>query len=398
MIYFDNHPHGHFGTIRQQIWSCLHFPIHLAIVGLVEGAQQIALARYVASGIMKVEKSLVQYCLKDHLDGEDLVAKLTATVKYLQLDKKVTSLIFLDEITRDVTSIGETAGICGLDEVTGSGFYDLPEKFQSLYFHVAGAMYSALGQNMPLDEDVLVIMVESWKLVYRYFWASFLILIGCFMVIMILIRTTKVDAFDYFSFFDRGFVLVAAAVILAVSASHDIMYSIMETPAILPIAVGLLYLIILLDRLGAWIANRRNVKSGDPLTGAHAGHAHGHGHDDHSGGEHGHDAEPDKQGLIVSSTPAAAPHNHQRQASGPEHFTFSRAGTWAMPSYSPTTPSPGYSSQGFGSPHVTLYDTPQPTPPPQTVGQAPAMTATYVPGGYMPVHSGQFGHYAGDGY
>jgi hypothetical protein len=251
---------------------------------------------------------------------------------------------------------------------------------------------------MPLDEDVLVIMVESWKLVYRYFWASFLILIGCFMVIMILIRTTKVDAFDYFSFFDRGFVLVAAAVILAVSASHDIMYSIMETPAILPIAVGLLYLIILLDRLGAWIANRRNVKSGDPLTGAHAGHAHGHGHDDHSGGEHGHDAEPDKQGLIVSSTPAAAPHNHQRQASGPEHFTFSRAGTWAMPSYSPTTPSPGYSSQGFGSPHVTLYDTPQPTPPPQTVGQAPAMTATYVPGGYMPVHSGQFGHYAGDGY
>jgi hypothetical protein len=46
-LYFDNFPHGHYGTIRQQVWSVLHFPFQLAIVGVVEGSQQVALARYV---------------------------------------------------------------------------------------------------------------------------------------------------------------------------------------------------------------------------------------------------------------------------------------------------------------------------------------------------------------
>src|SRR4051794_14292243 len=102
MIYFDHQPHSHFGTIRQQIWSCLHFPIHLAIVGLAEGAQQLALARYVAKSITRFERSIEQYCLVEHLDGDALVSKLTASVKYLELDKKLTSLIFLDEINQDI--------------------------------------------------------------------------------------------------------------------------------------------------------------------------------------------------------------------------------------------------------------------------------------------------------
>jgi len=50
MLYFDNHPTGHYGTIRQQIWAVLHFPLHLSIVGVVEGAQQLAAARYVIRG------------------------------------------------------------------------------------------------------------------------------------------------------------------------------------------------------------------------------------------------------------------------------------------------------------------------------------------------------------
>lgn len=40
MIYFDWLPHKHFGSIRQQIWSFLHFPFHLALVLFMEGAAQ----------------------------------------------------------------------------------------------------------------------------------------------------------------------------------------------------------------------------------------------------------------------------------------------------------------------------------------------------------------------
>ena len=42
MFYFDYTPeHVHYGSIRQQIWTCLHFPLHLAIVLAVEGLRQL---------------------------------------------------------------------------------------------------------------------------------------------------------------------------------------------------------------------------------------------------------------------------------------------------------------------------------------------------------------------
>lgn len=40
MIYFDWIHEERFGTIRQQIWSVLHFPLHTALVLAVEGAAQ----------------------------------------------------------------------------------------------------------------------------------------------------------------------------------------------------------------------------------------------------------------------------------------------------------------------------------------------------------------------
>ncbi|KAF4636310.1 hypothetical protein G7Y89_g1786 [Cudoniella acicularis] len=40
MLYFDALPPHHFGSIRQQFWAFLHFPLHLAIVLFLVGASQ----------------------------------------------------------------------------------------------------------------------------------------------------------------------------------------------------------------------------------------------------------------------------------------------------------------------------------------------------------------------
>lgn len=37
MLYFDQLSHDRFGTVRQQIWSLLHYPLHMAILLCVEG-------------------------------------------------------------------------------------------------------------------------------------------------------------------------------------------------------------------------------------------------------------------------------------------------------------------------------------------------------------------------
>jgi hypothetical protein len=365
MLYFDNQPHGHFGTIKQQIWSVLHFPLHLAIVGMVEGAQQVALARYISRGILKFESSLVQYCFTEHLDGPAMTVKLDAAIKYLQLDKKAASLLFMDRINAAVDVIGATPGVCG-PAVTGTGIEQLPYPLVDLFANVMAAMYSALGLSIPTDQNILLIMIESWKLVYRYFWAAFLMLIGCFLIGIIHARTTKMDIFHHVAHLDRIVVILISAALLGLSAKKDLMYDIMTTPAILPVAVVLLYLIIIFDRFGAWMANKRNRRSGDPLTGAEDGHAHGHGHkEEHD--SHLHSA-ADKQSLIVSETSVPAP-PHPEEYSG---------GAYGMQSYAPNMPN---------------YYPPEPSPPAAAGGQAPGMA--YNRGAYAPV---QNAHYIGTGY
>lgn len=37
MLYFDQLSHDRFGTVRQQLWSLLHYPLHVAILLCVEG-------------------------------------------------------------------------------------------------------------------------------------------------------------------------------------------------------------------------------------------------------------------------------------------------------------------------------------------------------------------------
>lgn len=43
--YFDNHPHGGYGTIKQQWWAGAHFCLHLGYVGVVEGSNQLAICK-----------------------------------------------------------------------------------------------------------------------------------------------------------------------------------------------------------------------------------------------------------------------------------------------------------------------------------------------------------------
>lgn len=46
-LYFDNVQLEHFGIIRQQIWTFLHFPFHMALVLLMEGTNQFVSWRHV---------------------------------------------------------------------------------------------------------------------------------------------------------------------------------------------------------------------------------------------------------------------------------------------------------------------------------------------------------------
>jgi hypothetical protein len=338
MLYFDNHPHGHYGTIRQQVWSLLHFPLQLAIVGVVEGSQQITLARYVIKSWLKLADDVGYYCGRLGYEGEQLYETLAASISHFQLDSKVESSNQLFLIQEDLWRVGNETGLCVPENFTGDS---LPLSIETLLLDVLGGIYQSLGMKLPADKDPGFIATKSWKVVYIYYWTCVLVLLLCLMTFLYLIRKgSKSDIFDYFSMIARGIGVVLSIGFLVVSSKDTALYDIVSSPAILPVVVATFFIILCMDNVGRGLSNWRLRRSGVVVDG-HGDHGHGGEHKPHETGN-------SKTGTHV---------NAEAQPATPlEH---------------PTTYDPSVSLQYSYMPHYMTTEAP------------------YSPGEYMPVNNGR---------
>ena len=257
--YFDNFPHGHYGTIRQQIWSLLHFPFQLAIVGVVEGSQQVALARYVAKNTRKVTTSILQYCQTDHLDGQKLQDKLQYLLEYFELDSKYETKSFYNQAQSAIWSVGNATNICSQQNTTeynmGEEDDDWPGALKNVSHLLNNGLYTGLGMKIPVDKlkdySPLEVGLKGFELVYLYFWSSFCLLLVCLIIFLLLIRRHKADLFDFTSIIFRSLTLGVGGAMLALMADTERLHAVIESPALLPICVVFLFLILVSDKLSS---------------------------------------------------------------------------------------------------------------------------------------------------
>ncbi|KAF2499666.1 hypothetical protein BU16DRAFT_279446 [Lophium mytilinum] len=326
MLYFDNSPHGHYGTIRQQIWSVLHFPLHLAIVGLVEGSQQVALARYVSLQMLKVDKAFWTYCVKEHLDGMDLANALAKKIQYYQFEKKAEAAYLMPALNDRLTLIANSTGICSAANTTSfqqtytSWSIEYPDDLVTLLIDTTSALYETLGVKIPdtagmKDLTATQIMFHAWRVIYVYYWSSLTLLIACSLVFMILIRKNKSDIFDWFSILIRALMLGVSACLVAVVSNEDALYNFISSPAVLPTCLVIIFLILIFDRVSAVFANWRLKKSGAPYAIDDEEHGHHEEHDNH--GEISHHGSMDKGAAvaIAETSPLTASTAYERPQS-----------------------------------------------------------------------------------
>jgi hypothetical protein len=303
-LYFDNFPHGHYGTIRQQVWSLLHFPFQLAIVGVVEGSQQIALARYVTRNADKVAMTLIQHCQVEHLDGQKLKDSLMYLLDYFELNGKFETSGFYEDAVQAIHDITSVPAICSPEKTATYADIDnyetgtWPRDFMRLEYYISNGMYIGLGMKVPVDKlekySPLKVALGGWKLVYLYYWSSFCLLIACLIIFLILIRRHKADLFDFTSIISRSITLGIGGAMLALISSDDRLYAAISSPALLPMVVTLLFLLLVSDKLSALWCNWRLKKSGKPYALEYEEHGHhNHGHSPHgsvheTGALHGH--------------------------------------------------------------------------------------------------------------
>ncbi|KZM18786.1 uncharacterized protein EKO05_0006488 [Ascochyta rabiei] len=370
-LYFDNFPHGHYGTIRQQVWSLLHFPFQLAIVGVVEGAQQIAMARYVLKNAAKGTADLHKMC-EQQLDGVKLRDALTKMVEYYQFKSKLDTYGYYDDIMYSVYNIGNATGICSPQNVTSYNSGLWPEEFNYIGNAISNGIYSGLGVKMPIDKlekyiEPIQIAEKSWKLTYLYFWSCFCVLVISLIVFLFLIRRHKVDVFDYVSVLVRCLVLGAGAASLAVLANKQRLFDLLNSPAILPMAVVLLFIVLCCDKLASLWCNWRLFKSGEP-------YALEFEEEHHHGGSHG-----ESHGQVHMTDDVERGNVHHGR---PELKGHRKSAGWSIhaDTLELSKENTEYSSRHLGDSAHGIEEGVQ-TPP----LQSPSMTPGRGPGGYMPV-------------
>ncbi|KAF1359991.1 hypothetical protein EJ07DRAFT_165635 [Lizonia empirigonia] len=241
-----------------QVWSLLHFPFQLAIVGMVEGAQQIAMARYVLKSAARSTADLHKTC-SQNLDRAKLRDALTKMVDYYQFKTKLDTYGYYDDIMISVYNIGNDTGICSPQNVTSYSDESWPYEFNYIDNAISNGIYSGLGVKLPIEK-------LNWSLTYLYFWACFCVLILSLIIFLFLIRRHKADVFDYVSIIIRCLVLGAGAASLAVLADTQRLFDLLSSPAILPMAVVLLFIVLCCDKLASHWSNWRLIKSGQPYA------------------------------------------------------------------------------------------------------------------------------------
>ncbi|KAJ4387474.1 hypothetical protein N0V93_008066 [Gnomoniopsis smithogilvyi] len=284
-LYFDNQPHGHYGTIKQQIWSVLHFPFHLAIVGVAEGSQQIAQTRLIIYNISKLMSALQEYCVEEHLDGLELGTKLNDTIASYQLDTKLETKALLDGgIIPEIRLITSPLhhGVCSQANTTMGPEMEsggVPMIFNKLTVDIWTAMFSSLG--LKLDPKALStsnpqsIAWGSFETVYVYWWGSLAVLLICYMAFLYMIRRHRADLSDYVGQATRGVMVVVCMGALAVTANQPLLHAMLGKPYLLPAAACILALINFSDKLIRPLANRRILKHDRPVSTYHKTDHHG---------------------------------------------------------------------------------------------------------------------------
>lgn len=374
-LYFDNFPHGHYGTIRQQIWSALHFPFQLAIVGVVEGSQQVALARYVLKNWEKIDTSIEKYCMIENLDGSKLRDKLMELLDYWYFTSKTETQPFQYITEKTIYQIGNTTNICSKANATdylAAG--TIPTLFYNMSIDMFDGVYVGLGMKLPADKlekhTASEIALKSWKLVYLYYWVSFCILMACSLAFLVLIRRHRRDLFDFVSIGSRTLSLIIGAILCAMITNEVGLYQFLRSPAVLPVCLSLIFLVLCFDKLSAVFCNWHLLHSGERYAKEHEEHGHHEGHGDaHEHAEH-----------ASGSSHGTARHDKRKSAA------WSIRGESADEDTLPLTRNAA-STEYYGAEQGSYPMAPMMSPP---MLSPPATTAHgATPGGYMPVSSSQ---------
>jgi hypothetical protein len=181
VLYFDQIEHDRFGTIRQQIWALLHYPLHVAILLTAEGSTLLIIWNEIAQDVDWMNNNLwdPSYFNSSQAYASSLLTNLT------NFDNSFKQKYLSD-------SYNYTAGAANfshLDFATTEGLNKAEDLYSDMLYKVAVFLFENFNVDLPDDdefnsglseEETLQAHVSVFLTVYLYY----LIAGGCLLIVL----------------------------------------------------------------------------------------------------------------------------------------------------------------------------------------------------------------------
>jgi hypothetical protein len=196
VLYFDQIEHDRFGTIRQQIWAILHFPLHVAILLTVEGSTALILWNIIVNTDTKwwsyfpvdwpADAEFPSNNFQDYFkSAEGVVDWLKEAVEYVGAQFKPGTLEEQYDFNSNFTAIldqNATFGSHEWDERAGEIVLDMWVGIENLIFENFGVEIPETSERTHKGDTSDEVsknnsLWEVFSTVFVYFYASYPVLI-----------------------------------------------------------------------------------------------------------------------------------------------------------------------------------------------------------------------------
>jgi hypothetical protein len=217
--------------VRQQVSALLHFPFHVGLILLIEGAGKFILLHHVFAQITAFWDSIALAQMKN-LEGQLLADSLNTTIASFNLgDSGIGSVAILPGITADLLEIAKNNISLMIGDEYTSTILDLNIRVQIALYSRLGV--TSVGVGNSLDKDIDNIS-SFFEVVYIYFFTS----AGSVVLFLALFMWLGYNGLRnwpvYISIITRSLVGAALISLTATLANEDIQSNYTSSSMLLP--------------------------------------------------------------------------------------------------------------------------------------------------------------------
>lgn len=287
MIYFDNLEEEHFGTIRQQIWIVMHYPLHVCFILFVEGNSQSVKWRRALSEFHR---------LNEYFDSSDLWRNVTvASPDLSNFDEYLSENASPEFFQAQADNLNNTLIWTYNQTAQGGGikFYDILTDFgevqesietiangmqqstadvavsaYQVYVEALSLVFGAMKIELPEEENESAALgplnpeqkfeeltkqangyEEIFTLVFRYFFIAG----GCAMLVLGILAALSMakgkrpGIRDYLRYVMFAIIGIVTAVVVPLAAHHSESYQ--TGPWVVPSVALLLFILVVFNHL-----------------------------------------------------------------------------------------------------------------------------------------------------